>query len=351
VSAADVLVRRDGALGRITLNRPAAINALTLDMVRLIDAALDGFERDAAVRCVLLDGAGERGLCAGGDIVALHDAAKAGEPALPQAFWREEYRLNARIARFPKPFVAIMDGVVMGGGVGLSAHASHRVATERLTIAMPEVGIGFAPDVGGTYLLSRAPGELGVHLALTGERVDAADAVLCGLADRIVAAADVAALAERLAVDGDADAALAAAPAPVEPPASILGDARPWIDAAYAADTVEEILDRLHERSEAAARAAARAIGEKSPTSLKVTLRALRAARALPTLEGCLDQEYRISLAFLTAPDFVEGVRAAVVDKDREPRWRPATLGDVGDGAVDRFFAPLAGVGELELAA
>jgi enoyl-CoA hydratase len=333
-----VLVERAGVLGRITLNRPSAINALTLEMVRLIDGALDRFERDAGVRHVLLDGAGERGFCAGGDIIALHAAITAGDTEFPRTFWREEYRLNARIHRFPKPVVALMDGVVMGGGVGLSAHARHRLATERLAFAMPEVGIGFAPDVGGPYLLSRAPGELGTHLALTGDRMGATDSLMCGLVDRIVAVASIEQFVASLQERGAA-AAVAATPPPADLPAPTLVPSRGWIDAAYAADTVEEILSRLRARPEADAQRAADTIATKSPTSLKVALRSLRQARHLSTLEDCLELELRASSAFLEAPDFAEGIRAAVIDKDRNPRWKPDRLEDVTPDAVDRYVA------------
>jgi enoyl-CoA hydratase len=333
-----VLVERAGALGRITLNRPAVINALTLEMVRLIAATLDHFERDPDVHHVLLDGAGERGFCAGGDIIALHAAITAGDTAFPRTFWQEEYRLNARIHGYPKPIVALMDGVVMGGGVGLSAHASHRLATERLAIAMPEVGIGFAPDVGGPYLLARAPGELGTHLALTGDRIGCEDALLCGLVDRVVAVSSIERLVASLR-ERDVDAAIAVASAPVDPPASTLAPAREWIDAAYSADTVEEILDRLRARPEADARHAAETIATRSPTSLKVALRSVRQARRQTTMEACLEQELRTSCAFLDAPDLVEGIRAAVIDKDRTPRWSPDRLEDVSADAVDRYLA------------
>ncbi|MGX6447518.1 enoyl-CoA hydratase/isomerase family protein [Patulibacter sp. S7RM1-6] len=336
---AEVLVRTDGALGHLTLNRPKAINALTLDMVRAIEAALDRFEADDAVRVVLLDGAGERGLCAGGDIVALQRSAIEGTD-VAATFWREEYALNARIARYPKPIVAVMDGVVMGGGIGLAGHASHRLATERLISAMPECGIGFAPDVGGTWLLSRGEGELGTHLALTGERLGAHDAVAAGLADRIVASAALPQLLEDLR-GGDVDAAIEAAEdVEVEIPRGKLTAARRWIADAYAHDAVEEIVAALRERDEPEAAKAADELAAKAPTSLKVTLRALRSARDLPSLEAALTQEYRVSCAFLETPDFVEGIRAQVVDKDRDPRWRPATLEEVDDADLDRYFAP-----------
>jgi enoyl-CoA hydratase len=331
-----VLVEREGALGHITLNRPGSINALTLEMTRLIDAALDRFEHDRDVDHVLLDGAGERGFCAGGDIVALYDAMQARNTTFPRTFWHEEYRLDARIHRYPKPVVALMDGLVMGGGVGLAAHASHRIATERLGFAMPEVGIGFAPDVGGPFLLARAPGELGTHLALTGARIGCDDALLCGLADGIVAAAGVPRLTEALRSEA-VDAAIARAPAPASRPEGTLAAARAWIDAAYAADTVEEILARLRARPEAAPRGAAELIATRSPTSLKVALRSLRAARRMRSLDECLAQELETSCAFLDAPDFAEGIRAAVIDKDRAPRWSPDRLEDVSQEAVDRY--------------
>jgi len=337
--ADDVLVARAGRAGRITLNRPAALNALTLGMVRAIDDALAAWAGDPSVDLVLLDGAGERGFCAGGDIRALRASALAGDDAAA-AFWREEYALNGQIARYPKPVVAIMDGIVMGGGIGLAGHASHRVATERLRAAMPEVGIGFFPDVGGTWLLARAPGQLGTHLALTGDAVGTADALACGLADVHVPVADVPALVAALTRDGaeaihvDATVDAFARP-PAEPPA--LAAARPWIDAAYAGATVPAILRAL-DAGGPEARAAAALIRTRSPTSVAVTLRALRDAAAL-ALDDVLERELHVACAFLDAPDFVEGIRAAVVDKDRDPRWSPAGHDAVTPALVDRFFA------------
>ncbi|MDQ8046415.1 MAG: enoyl-CoA hydratase/isomerase family protein [Solirubrobacteraceae bacterium] len=336
----DVLVRTDGALGRLTLNRPKAINALTLEMVRQLHVGLDRFEADPDITVVLIDGAGERGLCAGGDIVALYDSVRDGSDSA-RIFWTEEYVLNARIARFPKPIVAVLDGIVMGGGIGLGGHASHRLATERLVSAMPEVGIGFAPDVGGTWLFTRIPGELGTHLALTGARLGAHDAVAAGLADRIISSEAVDELAADLAL-GDLAAALERAESvPVDAPAGDLADARDWIAQAYVHDTVEAIVAALQARPEEAAHKAATQILRASPTSLKVTLRALREAADLPSLEVALRHELRISCGFTTVGDFVEGVRAQVVDKDRTPRWDPARLEDVSPDTVDHFFAPL----------
>jgi enoyl-CoA hydratase len=343
----DVLVRKDNALGRITLNRPKAINALSLEMVRQIQVGLDAFEDDPSIEIVLLDGAGDRGFCAGGDIVALQQSAKDGTDDA-RVFWSEEYALNARIANFEKPVVAIMDGVVMGGGIGLAGHASHRLATERLVSAMPEVGIGFSPDVGGTWLLSRQDGELGTHLALTGARIGARDAIAAGLADRIVASSAVEELVAELA-SGDLEGAIdTAEEVEVEIPDGNLVQSRRWIAEAYAHDTAEEIIAGLQRTGEKAAKVSALGILSKSPTSVKVALRGLREARDMESLEDALRQELRISCAFLSHPDFVEGVRAQVIDKDRKPQWSPKRLQEVDDAAVDRFIAPL-GEPDLDL--
>ena len=327
-NAGDVRVRQQGGLGRITLNRPTAINALTPGMVRAIDAALDGWESDPSVRAVLIDGAGERGLCAGGDIRHLHDSVRRGAPEDADAFLAAEYRLNVRIARFPKPYVALMDGLVMGGGVGVSAHGSLRIVTERTRLAMPEVGIGFVPDVGSTLLLSAAPDEFGTHAALTGEAMGPADAILCGLADHHVRSNRLSALVADLATCNDADAlaACASTHASAPDPGRYATDAA-WIRDCCRHDAVDAILAALRARPEPAARAAADRIAGQCPTSVAVALRVSRAARADARLEPCVEREYRLATALIRRPDFVEGVRAAVVDKDRSPRWQP--LGDV----------------------
>ncbi|WP_411104577.1 enoyl-CoA hydratase/isomerase family protein [Streptomyces sp. cmx-4-9] len=342
-AAPPVLFEIRGGTGVITLNRPRALNALTHPMVRQMDAALAAWEQDPDVQQVLVRGAGERGLCAGGDIRAIHDDAKAGTTA-SVAFWYDEYRLNARIARYPKPYVALMDGIVMGGGVGVSAHGSVRIVTERSRVAMPETGIGFVPDVGGTYLLGRAPGGLGTHLALTGAAVGAADAMLCGLADHFVPAERIEEFTEALA-GGPATEAVARYAAPPAP--GDLAARRPWIDHCYAADSVEEIVDRLLGHGDPAAKETAETILAKSPTALKVTLAALRRAGAPRTLERVLAQEFRVSCRALGRPDLVEGIRAQVVDKDRRPRWSPAELAAVTDAEVERYFAPLGAGREL----
>ncbi|NGN66557.1 enoyl-CoA hydratase/isomerase family protein [Streptomyces sp. A7024] len=344
-----VLARREGRLGHITLNRPKALNALNTEMVRGVYAALTEWADDPGVDAVLLDGAGERGFCAGGDIRLMHDSAR-GDHGLAQQFWREEYALDALIANYPVPVVGIMDGITMGGGIGLTGHAAVRVVTERSVLAMPEVDIGLAPDVGGSLLLARAPGELGTHMALTAARIGARDALATGFADHFVPAARLQELAEALRAPGadKPDHVVAAlAGQPPESPDDLVAH-RAWIDACYGADTVEEILARLRERPEPAAAAAAEALLAGSPTSVKVTLRALRNARAMATVEECLVQDYRLCSHFLDSHDLPEGVRAMVIDKDRSPRWSPDRLEAVTDAAVEAYFTTL-GADELRL--
>ncbi|WP_020499214.1 enoyl-CoA hydratase/isomerase family protein [Sciscionella marina] len=328
-------------IGHIRLNRPRALNALTHDMVSAITAQLAQWRDAPAVRAVLVDGAGDRGLCAGGDIRSIYDDARAGGSASLE-FWADEYRLNASIAGYPKPYIAIMDGLVMGGGVGISAHGSHRIVTERTRIGMPEVGIGFVPDVGGTYLLSRTPGELGTHIALTTAQITGADAIHCGLADHYLPTDRLPDLFDALA-SSVPQTALATIAEPA--PSSALADESTWIEHCYTADTVTEILARLKQSGDHAA-AAATEIETKSPTSLTVTLRALRSAAKLPDLEAVLTQEYRISHRAFRSAEFVEGIRAQIIDKDRAPRWSPATLAEIDKDLVDSYFADL-GANEL----
>ena len=347
----DVLVRSYGALRRITLNRPKALNAITLDMAVAMTSLLRDWASDPAVGTVLLDGAGERGLCAGGDIRALYDAAKKGSvmsgDSLPARFWATEYKLNVLIARYPKPLVVVMDGLVMGGGVGLSAHAPFRVVTDRSAIAMPEVQIGFFPDVGASYLLARSPGYVGTYLALTGDRIGAADAIACNLADIHLAADYLIALAPELAdCRSGHDVRTRLCELSGAPAAARLPVERPWIDGCYSAATVEEIFARLRACGEAKARAALDAMLKASPTSLNVTLRNLRSAAAFNRVEESFAQDYRIALACAAGHDFIEGIRATIVDKDRKPRWKPDQIEAVAPDLVDRHFRR---VGALEL--
>ncbi|WP_179469834.1 enoyl-CoA hydratase/isomerase family protein [Mycolicibacterium vinylchloridicum] len=332
----EVLTRVDGGIGFLTLNRPKAINSLTHNMVTIIAKALTDWAHDDGVRAVVLTGAGERGLCAGGDVVAIyHSARDEGHEA--RRFWFDEYRLNAQIGSYPKPFVAIMDGIVMGGGVGVAGHGSVRVVTDTSKVAMPEVGIGFIPDVGGTYLLSRAPGGLGLHAALSGAPFSGSDAIALGFADHYIPHESLAAFTAAIVADG-VDAAVKAFS--IEPPPSHLVAQRDWIDECYAGETVADIVAALRGHHEDEAKKAADLIASRSPIAAAVTLASVRRAAELDTLEDVLVQEYRVSSASLDSHDLVEGIRAQIVDKDRNPTWNPPSLDAVTDEDVEQYFAP-----------
>jgi enoyl-CoA hydratase len=331
----DVLVTVENGVGLITLNRPKAINSLTHPMVTAMSKVLTDWEHDDGVHSVVVSGAGERGLCAGGDIVVIyHSARDDGSEA--RQFWYDEYLLNAQIGRFPKPYVALMDGIVMGGGVGVSAHGSVRVVTDTTKMAMPEVGIGLIPDVGGTLILSRAPGLLGLHAALTGANFDGADAIALGFADHYVPHDKLPAFKDAIVADG-IDAALATYSQ--EPPPSQLLAQRDWIDECYAGETAEDIIAALRGHG-TAANDAADLIATRSPISVSVALQAIRRAAKLETLEDVLRQEYRTSCGSSRSHDLVEGIRAQVIDKDRNPKWSPASLAAVTTADVEAYFAP-----------
>ena len=346
----DLIAQREGSAGVIRLNRPKAINAVTLEMFRDIDKALDAFEADPAVSVVLLEGAGERGLCAGGDIRALYESSKVvGD--LGKILWREEYILNARIAKFPKPYVAFMDGIVMGGGVGLSAHSRHRIVTEKTKLAMPEVGLGFFPDVGGTWLLSRAPGEIGTYFGLTGQTMNGPDAIYARFADAVVPSAQLPALREALTGvrPGTASSEIKLlisgfATGETSGPVAAM---QPSIDAWFGYDRMEDIVAALQRDGSELALSTRKTLHEKSPRGMVVTLKLLRLARASSSLEACLVREYRAALEVFASDDFREGVRAAVIDKDRNPRWSPARIEDVTPEMVAPYFAEI-GVDELK---
>ena len=345
----DLLVRREGSAGIIRLNRPKAINALTLEMSEGIDAALDRFEADPAVAVVVLEGAGERGLCAGGDIRGLYESSRAGGD-LGKRFWRQEYIMTARIAKFPKPYVAFMDGLVMGGGVGLSGHARHRVVTEKTKLAMPEVGLGFFPDVGGTWLLSRSPGEIGAYFGLTGQNMNGPDAIHAGFADAVVPSAKLAALREALTqvrpgtVSGEI--ALLIDGFALRETAGPVAALQSNIDAWFAHDRMEDIVAALQRDGSELAASTLKTLNEKSPRGMVVTLKLLRLARKSSSLEQCLVREYRAALQVFASDDFREGVRAAVIDKDRNPRWSPARIEDVTPEMLAPYFADI-GADEL----
>jgi enoyl-CoA hydratase len=349
VAEPDLIVRREGAVGVIRLNRPKAINAVTLEMFRDIDKALDVYEADPEIAVILLEGAGERGLCAGGDIRALYESSKV-KGDLGKILWREEYILNARIAKFAKPYVAFMDGIVMGGGVGLSAHSRHRVVSDRTKLAMPEVGLGFFPDVGGTWLLSRSPGEIGTYFGLTGQIMNGPDAVYACFADTVVPSAKLAALRETLvnlgarANNADVKAAIDGfATGETSGPVAAL---RSQIDGWFAHDRMQDIIAALQQDGSELAAATLRTLNEKSPRGMVVTLKLLRLARGSTSLEQCLVREYRAALQVFASDDFREGVRAAVIDKDRNPRWSPSRIEDVTPAMVAPYFAEI-GADEL----
>src|SRR3954471_19562453 len=355
----DILFGREGGVATITLNRPQALNAFTLGMYRALAPMLRRWADDPGIRAVLIRGAGERAFCAGGDVRAIYEAGRgiSGDRALTSTFFREEYQLIRRIHRYPKPYVAIIDGITMGGGAGVSVNGAFRVATERTMLAMPETGIGLFPDVGATRFLNLCPGQIGRYLGLTGARLGPADALYCGFATHFVprelVPELVAVLTGLVWRDGDERAQIDEVLAsfhrdPGDPP---LAGRRAAIDRCFAAESVEAILEALAREAEAdgpdsAWAAETRALLlTKSPTSLKVTLRQLIVGRGYD-LEQALVLEYRLTTHFMEGHDFYEGVRAVVVDKDQNPRWRPATLAEIGDAEIEGYFAPL---GDREL--
>jgi enoyl-CoA hydratase len=328
----------------VTLNRPQALNAVTLGMVRALTHQLEAWARDGAVTRVLVQAAGGRAFCAGGDLRAIYDLGRSGRPQQALPFWREEYALNAMIKRYPKPYVSLIDGIVMGGGVGISVHGSHRVAGDRFRFAMPEVGIGFFPDVGATWFLPRLPGELGAYCALTGDRLEAADGVAATVATHRVSTARFSDLADALCGSVSIDALLGAFAEPVTDPP--IAAKRSAIDRLFAGDRVEAILAALDREAAAGgleaafAAATAATIRGKSPTSLKIALAQVRSGKTL-TFDACMQTEFRIVSRIIHGHDFYEGVRAVIIDKDNAPRWQPGTLAEVSAAEVERHFAPL----------
>jgi len=345
----DLIVRREGAAGIVRLNRPKAINAMTYEMSLGIDAALDEFESDPAVAVVILEGAGERGLCAGGDIRGLYESSKAGGD-LGKMFWRQEYVMNARIAKYPKPYVAFMEGLVMGGGVGLSAHARHRVVTEKTRLAMPEVGLGFFPDVGGTWLLTRIPGEIGAYFGLTGQTMNGPDAIFARFADAVVPSGKLPALREALtavrlgATSAEVDNIIAGFATGES--AGPVAAKQASIDRWFAHDRMQDIFVSLSGDDSEFAQSTLKALNEKSPRGMVVTLELLRLARNAASLEECLVREYRAALEVFRSDDFREGVRAAVIDKDRNPKWSPPQIEDVTPEMLAPYFRKI-GADEL----
>ena len=337
-ASSDIVFARRGAAGIVTLDRPAALNAITHDMVRALQRQFDAWAHDGAVTRVIVTAAGGRAFSAGGDIRALYDLGRSGCHAEALKFFREEYTLNAAIKRYPKPYVSLIDGIVMGGGFGVSVHGSHRVAGDRFQFAMPEVGIGFFPDVGATWVLPRLPGEIGTWCALTGERMTTADGVGSGTATHHVRSERFPDLLDALCGNVSVDALLAAFAEPAaEGPVMARRGA---IDALFAGSRVEDILSALDAAGDDWSKATAATIRKKSPTSLKLALAQVRGG-ADWSFEDCMKAEFRIVSRIVHGHDFYEGVRAAIVDKDNAPTWSPASLAAVDDAEVERHFAPL----------
>ena len=336
----DVILRREGALGRITLNRPKALNALTLEMCAAMFANMQDWARDPQIRAVVIDSEG-RAFAAGGDVRAVYDAGKKRDGSVMK-FFSTEYPLNVAIRHFPKPYMALINGIAMGGGLGVSMHGSHRVLGENAILAMPETAIGLFPDVGASYFLNRLPGQLGMYLALTGERLGPADAIYCQLATHFVRAERFADITARLARSEAPDTILAGLAQ--DPGNAELAQHRPMIDRAFAAASVEQVLDALLSEGEWG-RGTRDLLLTRSPTSLKLTFRQIREAVALD-FDSCMRREYRMVTRVMAGHDFYEGVRAALIDKDQSPLWKPPNLAQVGEEEINRYFAPL---GSLEL--
>lgn len=336
----DLLVKRDAAVGVLSLNRPKAIHALNLDMVHAMVAAMQGWQGDTAVQAVLIDHSEGRGFCAGGDIAFLRNSALNDGGASGRKFFHDEYQLNHLIMTYPKPVVAFMDGITMGGGVGISGPAQYRVATEATRLAMPETGIGLFPDVGGGWYLSRLKGRLGQYLALTGARLDGAECVWAGLATHYLPAENLAAAKARIAAEPGAIATILRELSAVPPEAKIAAHAEE-IERLFASDRYEDILAALKAEGSEFANATLASLASKSPQTCKVALRQLADSLTLPDFAANMVMEYRIASRVLTRPDFAEGVRAVIVDKDNAPKWDPATPEGVSDALIDSIFAPL----------
>jgi enoyl-CoA hydratase/carnithine racemase len=328
-----VIAQRDGRVGRIVLNRPEALNALDLAMIRTCTGALEAWREDPHVHAVLIEGAGDRAFCAGGDIRALRQYTLDGEHHRAETFFREEYALNLMIATYPKPYIALIDGICMGGGIGVSVHAPYRVATEHASFAMPETAIGFFPDIGATFFLPRLPGQVGTYLGLTGARMQGADAVHAGLATHFLPRSQMPSLSRALAVDGPG--ALASHTAPL-PPFSLAAH-RAAIDQCFGGEGMGEIMRRLEELNDDWAARTLTTLRTVSPSALCWTLMAIRRGADM-TLPQCQVAELALTRTTMRHPDFSEGVRAMVVDKDRKPNWQPARIEDVDAGAIAAMF-------------
>ena len=334
----EVFFEVKGTLGLITLNRPKALNALTLSMVREIHPQLKKWENDSSVKNVLIKAEGEKAFCAGGDIRALHDWGKNNDEEAV-GFYREEYILNQYIKRYPKPYISLVNGIVMGGGVGLSVHGSHRIAGENYSFAMPETGIGLFPDVGGSFFLPRLSFEAGTYLALTGNRIKAADAIFLGTATNFIRSENFSNLINDLSKDEN-DPKNIIEKYSVEPGKSEFKEISLFCNKIFKADTVEKIIENLTEENSDLSKKILSTIEQKSPTSLKVALRSLRLGMNI-SFEDCMQMEFRMVNKVMNDHDFYEGVRALIIDKDNNPSWKPSSISEVEENFVDKFFSSL----------
>ena len=337
MTTSEVLFEQRGSVGHITLNRPEALNALTHAMVRAIDPVLKNWAQDPDISMVLMDAAGDRAFCAGGDVADLYAKGRAGNFSESQEFWREEYLMNARIANYPKPMVVVMDGIVMGGGVGLSAHASHRVVTERTVLAMPECSIGLIPDVGGSYVLARGPGRSGEYLALTGSRMDGADCIYAGFADCLVKSDALEALKNDLFANPKVGVL---EDYTTQPGPSQLAQSQTKIDACFAAQTLDAIFEILAGRDDDWSSSALKRMNGGAPVSMLLTLDLIRRAREMTSVEQALIAEFRLVSRCSEFGEFLEGIRAAIIDKDRNPKWKYPTISDVPEMLLTKMKLP-----------
>lgn len=340
----DIIIRKSGKAGHITLNRPKALNALTWEMCTAIEDAIDVWRDDDAVKLIVIDGAGDRAFCSGGDIADMYASGQARDYDYGRNFWRDEYRLNAKLANYPKPIVTFLHGFTMGGGVGVGCHASHRIVCKSSQIAMPECGIGLVPDVGGTLLLANAPGFVGTYLGVTGDRMDAGDAIFAGFADNFVAQDQWDGLKLALCETGTVDVI-----APQSAPASQLAKSQSIIDDAFAYDHLSEIYSNLPTILPAPLDHAKKLMDRNSPLAMACAVPLINAARKTRKIEDAVEHEYRFTHRAVEHSDFIEGIRAAIIDRDRSPQWQHASWADITADDINQMTAPL-GIHALNLA-
>jgi enoyl-CoA hydratase len=334
----DIIIRKEGHAGRITLNRPKALNALTWDMCLGIEAALDAWQSDADVALVMIDGAGDRAFCSGGDIAGMYASGLSKDYAYGQRFWRDEYRLNAKIAKYAKPIVTFLHGFTMGGGVGVGCHASHRIVCADSQIAMPECSIGLVPDVGGSLLLAKAPGHCGEFLGLSADRMDAGDAIYTGFADSYIPHDQWGTLKSSLIEFGDTNHILNVV---CSAPASRLTHSQDEIDQYFGADTLAKIYQNFPLDPGPAVAHIRNKMDRNAPLAMACAVQIIQQVRRDPQIDTALAHEYRFTYRSVAQGDFIEGIRAAIIDRDRAPKWQHNSWADVPASEVSRMTQPL----------